>query len=186
VHLAIYFPGGSLPGQDPFDERLAWVTLRALEQTDALVLPVHYDDNVVDADRSRFESGVRRDVRGALAYYQPERLTIVGKSRGTLALRLVCTEDFELPDDTRFIWLTPVWKSDESWQAACSNTIPSLHVIGLADSDYHDPERHRAVFGETVAIPDADHRLEVRGDIGATLDAWRTMADAVARFTARR
>jgi hypothetical protein len=185
VHLAVHFPGGSLPGQDPFDERLAWVTIRALEHAGAVVVPVRYDDDLLSPDQERFESGVRREVRGALACCQPDRVTIVGKSRGTHALRLVCVEDFELPEDTRLIWLTPVWRSDGSWQAACSNTLQSLHVAGLADHPYHDPDRHRAVPGETVAIPAADHRLEVAGDILATLDAWRTMADAVVHFAGR-
>src|SRR3954447_804346 len=88
VHLAMYFPGGSIPGQDPFDDRLAWVTLRALEQAGAVVVPVHYDDDVLQQDRARFESGVRRELRGALDYYEPSRVTLVGKSRGTFALQL--------------------------------------------------------------------------------------------------
>lgn len=83
------------------------------------------------------------------------------------------------------IWLTPVWRSDEVWRAACANTIESLHVVGLADSEYHDPERHTAVAGETVAIAEADHRLEVAGDVFATLGSWRTMAEAVVRFAGR-
>lgn len=185
MHLAIYFPGGYLPGQDPFDDRLAWVTLRALEQADAEVLPVRYDDSLLAGNRERFESGVQREVRGALAHHRPERLTIVGKSRGTHALRVVCTEEFAFPTDTRLIWLTPVWRSDDSWSAACATQLPSLHVVGLADDEYHMPDRHESVRGDTVAIVDADHRLEVGGDIFATLDAWRTMASAVHRFAAR-
>lgn len=185
MHLAVYFPGGYLPGQDPFDERLAWVTIRALEQAGAVVLPVRYDDSLLAGDQQRFESGIRREVRGALAHHRPDRLTVVGKSRGTHALRVVCTDDFELPADTRLIWLTPVWKWDDAWKAACSTPLASLHVVGLADDQYHIADRHREVAGETVAIPHADHRLEVPGDIFATLDAWRTMATAVHRFAAR-
>ena len=185
VHLALYFPGGSIPGQDPFDDRLAWVTIRAVEQAGARVLPVRYDDDVIAADLERFESGIRREVGGALAYHRPERVTLVGKSRGTQALRLVVEEEFALPEDTRMIWLTPVWRSDRSWKAACANERPSLHVVGLADAEYHDPERHGQVRGETVAIPDADHRLEVPGDVFATLAAWRTMAGAIVGFAGR-
>ena len=186
MHLALYFPGGSIPGQDPFDERLAWVTIRALEQVADVVVPIHYDDSVLAWDQDRFESGVRRDVNGALVHYQPDQLTVVGKSRGTHALQLICEEGFALPEDTRLIWLTPVWKRDEPWRAACANTIPSLHVVGLADHEYHVRERHAAVFGQTVEIADADHRLEIAGDIIGTLDAWRTMAAAVEQFASRR
>jgi hypothetical protein len=185
VHVALYFPGGSIPGQDPFDERLAWITIRALEGAGAVVVPVRYDDDVIAPDQERFESGVRRDVTGALAFYRPDRVTLVGKSRGTYALALLCTEQFEFPDDTRLIWLTPVWHSDGSWNAAQASPYTSLYVVGLADHQFHDAERHAAVRGETLEIASADHRLEVAGDIFATLDAWRTMAQAVARFAAR-
>ena len=186
MHLAIYLPGGALPGQDAFAAPLAWVTIRALEDVGATVVPVRYDDHVLAPDRERFEASVRRELRGALSFYQPDRVTILGKSRGTHALRLVCVEDFQLPEDTRLIWQTPVWKSDESWEAARSTTLESLHIVGLADHMYHDPERHSQVPGETVAIADADHGLEVAGDIFATLEAWRTNAEAITRFAGRR
>lgn len=185
MHLAIYLPGGALPGQDPFAERLAWVTIRALEDSGATVVPVRYDDHVLAPNRDRFEAGIRREVRGALAFYEPDRVTLLGKSRGTHALRLLCSEDFALPTDTRLIWQTPVWRSDESWQAARSTTWPSLHIVGLADHEYHDADRHADVPGETVAIAGADHGLEVAGDIFATLEAWRTTAAAIVRFAGR-
>jgi hypothetical protein len=185
MHLAVYFPGGSIPGQDPFDDRLAWVTMRALEHAGAFVVPVRYDDNVIAQDPANFESGVQRELQGALTHHEPTRLTIVGKSRGTFALRIALAEQFTYPDDTRMIWLTPLWQSDEAWRAACASSIDSLHVVGLADSDYHDPERHQAVAGETVMIANADHRLEVPGDVFATLDSWQTMAKAVVRFAGR-
>lgn len=186
MHLALSFPGGSIPGQDPFADRLAWLTVQSLEQAGATVVPVHYDDDVIRSDAERFASGVRRELRGALRHHEPDRLTLVGKSRGTQALRIACEEDASFPGDTRFIWLTPVWRSKASWEAACANPRPSLSVVGLADHEYHDPERHADVPGETVEIPGADHGLEVAGDVFATLDAWRTMAEAVVRFAGRQ
>ena len=185
MHLAICLPGGSVPGQDPFDNWLALVTRRALEQAGALVVPVHYDDSTIARDDERFYSGVRREVRGALSYYRPDRLTVLAKSRGTHALALLCVEDFGLPEDTRFIWLTPVWLRDRSWKAACASPVSALHIVGLADQEYHDPERHQAVPGNTIEIPGADHGFEIAGDILATLDAWRTIAGAVRQFAAR-
>ena len=181
----MYFPGGYAGGQDPFATGFSHVVIRALEQSGALVLRVHYDDSVLEPDRERFESGVRRELRGAIAYHRPDRLTVVGKSRGTHALSLVCTEDFPLPTDTRMIWLTPVWRADESWKAASANSVDSLHIVGLADHQYHLPDRHSTVTGETVEIPNADHGLEISGDIIATLNAWRTMAEAILRFASR-
>jgi len=37
VHLAFYFPGGYIPGQDPFDNWLARFTIQALEEAGAVV-----------------------------------------------------------------------------------------------------------------------------------------------------
>jgi hypothetical protein len=181
----MYFPGGYGRGQDPFDNYLAWITIRALEQSGAYVLPTRYDDNVLEPDPERFEAGVRREVRGALAFHRPDRLTILGKSRGTQALRLVSTEEFDFPADTRLIWQTPTWKSDRCWEAAKQGRFESLYVVGLADHHYHVPERHKELRGQTVAIAGADHGLEVAGDIVATLDGLRDMAVAIVRFANR-
>lgn len=186
VHLAIYLPGGYVPGQDPFAQGIVWVTIRALEDAGAMVVPVRYDDSILATDRNRFESGIRREVRGALSFYQPDRVTFLGMSRGTHAVRLVAAGDFELPEDTRLIWLSPAWNtSDDTWSAAKASKLPSLHIVGLADQIY-DPGRHSEVPGETLAIHGADHSLEVPGDILATLEAWGMVANAVLGFAGRR
>jgi hypothetical protein len=39
----MYFPGGYGPGQDPFDGALASITIRALEDAGAFVVPVAGD-----------------------------------------------------------------------------------------------------------------------------------------------
>jgi hypothetical protein len=190
MHLAFYFPGGYMPGEDlaerkphAFVERLAWVTLRALEQAADVVEPVLYDA-IPASDLDRFRTGVIRDVRAGLEQHKPDRVTLVGKSRGVSALGVVLQE-VELPADTRIIWLTPVWRNGgPNWDIARENAISALYVVGLAD-ELHKPDRHAVMIGRTVAIPDADHRLEVSGDIFATLAAWRTMAEAVVAFASR-
>jgi hypothetical protein len=152
VHLAVCFPGGSIPGQDPFDDRLDWVTIRALEQAGAFVVPVRYDDDVLGPDRARFEDGVRRELRGALAHHEPTRLTLVGKSRGTNAVQIACTEEFAFPGDTRMTWLTPLWRSERVWRAASANTLESLHVVGLADGSARDPPVGQVVEPRLVGL----------------------------------
>lgn len=190
-HVAFYFPGGYMPGDDlverrphAFVERLAWVTLRALERTRATVEPILYDAySFLDFDR--FRAGVVRDVTAALERHGPDRVTLVGKSMGGHALCVIVEEQLDLPEDARLIWLTPVWGRDPTWEAARATTIPSLYVVGLADHEYHVPERHAVLPGRTVAIEGADHRFEVAGDVFATLDAWRQMAEAVLAFASR-
>jgi hypothetical protein len=181
THLAIVFPGGYVREDDPHAAPLAVTVRRALEEAGAVVEPILYDDLLLPPV---FEQGVRRDVERLLATHQPESVTFVGKSLGTRALSVVCGIT-QSPKDTRMVWLTPVWQWDDAWASAQDASWPSLYVVGLDDLEYHRPDRHAALPGETVAIQGADHRLEVQGDILATLDSWRTTADAVLTFTRR-
>jgi hypothetical protein len=166
---------------DPHAAPLAVVVRRALEEAGAVVEPILYDNLL---DQAAFERGVLRDVERLLASHQPASVTFVGKSLGTRALGIICRK-VQPPKDTRLVWLTPVWEWDDAWAAAQAAPWPSLYVVGLDDHRYHRPDRHAAMDGETVAIQGADHRLEVPGDIVATLDSWRATAQAVLTFTTR-
>jgi hypothetical protein len=64
------------------------------------------------------------------------------------------------------------------------HTAP-LAVVGLADRDYHRPDRHDAVPAETVRSKGADHRLEAPGDVRGALAAWRTTVEALPAFARR-
>jgi hypothetical protein len=131
------------------------------------------------AGDAAFRTGIVRDVTAALERWVPDRVTLVGKSMGGHALRVIIEERLDLPEDVRLVWLTPGWARDQTWKAARETTIPSLYVVGLADHEYHVPERHAVLPGRTLTLHGADHRLEVAGDVFATLDAWRQMAEAV-------
>ena len=181
THLAFTFPGGYLAGDDPHAAPLAVLVRRALGEAGAVVEPILYDSLL---DLVACEDGIRRDVQSALAAHRPDRVTFVGKSFGTRALAVVC-RDVRPPQDTRLVWLTPVWEWDEPWAAARRVAWPALHVVGLADHQYHRPDRHAAVPGQTVAIEGADHGLEVPGDVLGTLAAWRTTVEALLAFARR-
>jgi hypothetical protein len=84
------------------------------------------------------------------------------------------------------IWITPVWRRDETWDAARRGRLESLYVVGSADHDYHLADRHTAVPGKTLTLADADHRLEISGDVMATLNAWRSTVAAIIDFASRR
>lgn len=182
THLAITFPGGYLREVDPHAAPLAVVLRRALEEAGAVVEPILYDDLL---DMDAFARGVRRDVDRLLEAHQPRSVTFVAKSLGTKALGLVCATMRQPPEDTRLIWVTPVWRWDQAWASARAASWPSLYLVGLDDHEFHRPDRHAAMHGETVAIEGADHGLEIPGDIVATLESWRTAAQAVTTFTRR-
>lgn len=190
THAAFYFPGGYYPNEDPFKERLASVTINALEDAGAQVKAVLYDRLLVRSpeEYEEFRAGILRDVGAGLDEH-PDRVTFLGKSLGTSALAALCDAigvAIEVPADTRMIWQTPVWRSDFSWESAKRNQVPSLHIVGLGDDLFHLPERHSAVPGRTVSIPGADHGLAIPGDVIATLEAWRISCEAIIDFASRR
>lgn len=103
---------------------------------------VRYHDHMLAQDLERFESGIRRDVGGALSHYRPEVVTLVGKSGGTHALHQVLVGEFHLPDDARLIWQTLVWGALTA-DGPGKRRVPlaALYVVGLADHKFHDPDR---------------------------------------------
>jgi ribosomal protein S18 acetylase RimI-like enzyme len=119
-----------------------------------------------------------------LANGDTTRVTFIAKSLGTMVLSVL---DPSLVGDRRTdaIWVTPIFGTDYVRQAASTKTWPSLLIAGGAD-EYHSPAGHRAVVEATGArslvIPDADHSLEIDGDVLATVHGLDRVGSAVLRF----
>ena len=66
------------------------------------------------------------------------------------------------------VWLTPILRNDHLCAQIKQRPCPSLFVVGTADSHY-DPvklaEVQQATDGEAMVIQNADHSLEIPGDI---------------------
>ena len=85
------------------------------------------------------------------------------------------------------IWLTPLFGVPEIRDRAATSGLRSLIVAGSVDP-YHDPAGLDAVASalaaSTLVVPNADHALEVRGDVLGTLHAMHSLTRAVLEFAA--
>ncbi|MFI9813464.1 hypothetical protein [Saccharothrix variisporea] len=108
-----------------------------------------------------------------------DRVTLVGKSLGTAAMSRLL--DHPLPARTDAVWLTPLFGRPEVRHAAATCPWRSLYVVGLADL-YHHPDAHAGLPGHTLALPDADHRLDVPGDVHRSLAHLATVLAALDAF----
>lgn len=188
-HLALVLPGFGYSCDMP----LLYFTVSHLLDRGADVLQVEYDYDrqpdyrALDADvRLRW---LRADVaaawQAAVAQRPYRRFTAVGKSLGTRALPGLLAAEPRLRD-AQTIWFTPVWHEDAVFEHLRGGAHPALVVIGTADPAYDAArvEALRAVDGCAVlVIPDAEHALEVPGDVVRSVQAVEQALRAVQRFT---
>jgi hypothetical protein len=109
-----------------------------------------------------------------------QQVTVVGKSLGTLSMTHLMTE--KAPAGARAVWLTPLLRDERV--RTCLREAPqfSLIVIGTADGQY-DP----ALVGVLQEIPlrrvlvidRADHGLEIKHDMGRSLQVMAKVLDAI-------
>lgn len=83
------------------------------------------------------------------------------------------------------IWLTPLFKIDEVYQALLKTEVPSLCIIG--DQDHHFVEERIASLEnnhliQTLVVPNTEHSLEVEGNVQATLDAMKEVMKSLEDF----
>lgn len=112
-----------------------------------------------------------------------EKITLVGKSLGTLAMgHLLADERFQKAD---CIWLTPIL-TDERLRSRIEQFRPrSLFILGTEDQFYRpDLLKHLEAVtnGKAVVIEGVDHSLEVPGDIQKSLRALNQMVQACQEF----
>lgn len=86
---------------------------------------------------------------------------IVGKSIGTRAMRHLVPH-FTSPKN---IWLTPVIEND--WSFLAGQEKNNLIIIGTADPLY--PSMQSKLPKTSYVVPDADHSLEIPGDMQKTI-----------------
>lgn len=115
-----------------------------------------------------------------------ERVIFVGKSLGTLAMGHLLTTG-QQAKETRAVWLTPLLRNEALRQQIQQYAGPSLFAIGTSDHDY-DPayvqEVQAATSGEAVIVDDADHSLDIEGDVRASLHALTRVLTSLEKFLA--
>jgi predicted alpha/beta-hydrolase family hydrolase len=124
--------------------------------------------------------------RAALDQRTYERVVLIGKSLGTLAMGHLLTMS-DPPPDVGAVWLTPLLGRERLRQQILQYGGPSLFVIGTADPHF-DPvvleKMQVATTGEAVVVRNADHGIDIPGDPIASVRAVERVVEALGRFLA--
>ncbi|MBN1966280.1 MAG: hypothetical protein JW910_16650 [Anaerolineae bacterium] len=187
-HLAVLLPGLNYTAQMP----LLYYPAQLLLSLGADVLQVNYDYPVRPGYRSLSEE--ERDallhadadaaLRAGLAQADYTRLTLLGKSIGTLALgRLLAGSG--LPEHTQAVWLTPLLANNHAYADLRQATQHGLFVMGTTDP-YYDPARWQELRAQShtdmVLIEGADHGLNLAGNVPGSVDALGRVMRAMQHF----
>ncbi|MGH2383933.1 MAG: VOC family protein [Candidatus Limnocylindria bacterium] len=107
----------------------------------------------------------------------PGRLILVAKSITSLAAQLAARPG--LPA----VWLTPLVKSSEAVVSGLSGaSAPCLLIGGSADPSWDGMQARLFERASVLEIADADHALQVPGDVDRSIEALRRVSAAVADF----
>lgn len=188
--LAIILPGYGQSADTPL---LYFTTSHFLDlRADILLVDYRYSQRA-DYQRMDAEGRQRRLIadttaagHAARAERQYRHITLIGKSLGTRAMaHLLVTEESLRDADT--IWFTPVWEEGPIHTTLLAAKQRALVVIGTADPHY-DPqiadEIRRGINGELLVVADAEHGLEIEGDMIRSIQALEAAMRAVIRFAA--
>ncbi len=163
---------------------------RALVEQGADVLKVEYNypltdyPNCADAEQQRW---VTEDVfaaaETAFSKRGYERITLIGKSLGTLAMG-------QLLGDSRFgaarcVWMTPVLTVEPLIKRIEQVKPKSMFIIGTADS-YYKPDIVRrlveATKGRQLVVQGMNHGMEIPGGVTDALELLKRIVQEVEAF----
>jgi len=185
-HLGIVLPGYRYAADMP---PLHYVGRLLLEQgADLLRVDYsYYRTDFMQRPQEEQSKWISSDVLAAceagMAHRSYERLTLVGKSLGTLAMG-------HLLADHRFqkaicVWMTPILSA--KWLCSRIEQLRprSLFVIGTTDQ-FYDPDimndLQQATQGQVLVLEGVDHNLEIAGDIPKSLAVLSQIIDATRAF----
>jgi hypothetical protein len=189
--LAIFLPGFAYTCDMP----LFYYAERLCLALGIDVLRVEYAYNTVpgflslpDGETDRWlAADVTAAYRAALAQGPYRELILIGKSIGTVAMASLLTMDDRFADPVRAVWLTPAFRLPNLTVQMTRCPDPSLIVIGDVDHHY-DPAAlarlREATNPEVLVISGADHSLEIRGDLAASITALGQTMQTVEHFLA--
>jgi hypothetical protein len=186
--LAIVLPGQGYTAHMP----VLYYPTSLLVNRGADILSVEYDyyrklafSKASGIERSQWLfADATAALEAGLAQRPYERIVLVGKSLGTLAMGHLITTDARLAQAS-CIWLTPLVRNATLRRQIAQAKPRSLFVIGTADSHY-DPagfaEIVEATRGQSLVIEDANHGLEIANSVPESIRAMERVVKAVDAF----
>jgi hypothetical protein len=187
--LALFFPGRGYTCAMP----LLYYPTRLLVEKGADALWVEYNytrtpgfDALSSHEQLQWISGdSSAAVMMALSEGHYSEVILVGKSLGSLALSHLILNEPALRD-AAVVWLTPLLRNTFVQKSIAQAKPRSLFILGSADPLYDAQgldEARRATNGAVLLVPQANHSLEIPGDLPATLQAMGQALDAIAKFS---
>lgn len=188
--LGIIFPGLGYNSDMP----LLYYPAKLLVDRGADVLQLRPAYNMQEFQSLSGEERARRAfadataaLRAALAERRYQRVTLVGKSIGTMALAHLVATETQLAGAVT-VWLTPLLRIPQVAEAAAKFRGPALYVAGTADPN-HDADAmarvQKATGAEALIFQDADHSMEIRGDLLRSVAILQQIVQAIAGFLDR-
>ncbi|MCJ8008160.1 alpha/beta family hydrolase [Lederbergia wuyishanensis] len=188
--LCIMLPGLGYTTQRPLFHYATSVCMN--ENVDILHINYNYLDNEAfkkldhhDQDQWIYED-VKSVVTEVLNDAKYEIYFILSKSIGTIPMAYEWNEkDFISGQNTYGIWLTPLIKDEIVYNALLKTEIPSLYVIGTDDPHYVEElivSINENINVTGLVIPNANHGLEVKGDIHTTINIVHDVMESIEKF----
>jgi len=186
--LAVIYPGLSYNVSMPvlYYSGRVLATLGA----DVLLVDTTYDRKAEYAAMSEAgrEEWLKADALAAFeaAYGQRsyERVSLVGKSIGTLAMGHVIEGHRELTN-LECAWLTPLLNNGRLREQMGMAQHRALFVIGTADPYFNEQRLHeaqRTTSGEAMVIEGANHSLEAAGEVGKSVEVMKEVVEKLEKF----
>lgn len=189
VDLAVVLPGGGYTDLGPA------IRLPVLAAQDHGYRPVSVTypaEALRSRDMAALVTAARTQVEAALADAVGDggvgRVVIVAKSLGTRVVGGL-VDSLSAIDAVAAVWLTPLFGDPDVRRVAIDAGWRSLIAYGDQDP-FHDEagvaEVAGALSATVVQLNEADHALEVPGNVVATADGLRELAVAARDFLAHR
>jgi hypothetical protein len=186
--LAIVLPGFGQSADTPY---LYYITSHFIDLgADVLLVDYQYNRSAgyqaLEAAEQRrwLVTDTTAACRAALAQRPYARVALIGKSLGTRAMAHLLASEQGLRG-AEAIWLTPPWREEPVRAALLANGRRNLVVIGTADPHYDaDIAAELRHVGDCtlLVISDAEHGLEIDGDVLRSVQALDEAMRAVVGF----
>lgn len=187
-HLAVFFPGLAYGPERP----ALYYPARLLGEmgADLLRLERLYQDfpgfaDMTEGERARvMVTDALSACETALRHREYRRITLVGKSIGTLAMaRLLKLMPALRQADC--VWLTPILANERLRRMLAEVRPRSLFVIGTADRFYDAgllQEVEEKTEGRSVVVEGGDHSLEIPGSVAASIRGMEAIIQEISAF----
>ncbi|MBM7097979.1 alpha/beta hydrolase [Bacillus sp. H-16] len=184
--VAIVLPGAAYTAQGP----LLYYATSILFRNGFDILHINYEytrEELSGLTEEGFTADVRNVIDEVIGGAPYEEIIAVAKSVGTIALSYLMEE--ERFARVKAIWLTPLIQRDDVYKSLSGSWHPGLCVIGDRDpvferERFSEIDRNPRIQG--ILVKDANHALELEGDVMGSLDVLKNIMAGISGWVANR